>query len=128
MAEVQGVGAGDIFVKVADMVCGTAGLFGLIVAAMVAALMSTLDTLITAVSAIFVNDIWKLVKPERPDAYYLRVARFVAVGATLLGIILVPLFDSFESIFRALSHFNSLINSSNLELIVMIPITDFSDA
>ena len=38
MAEVQGVGAGDIFVHVANTVCGTAGLFGLVVAAMVAAL------------------------------------------------------------------------------------------
>ena len=109
IAEVNGVAADDIFVKVADIVCGTAGLFGLVVAAMIAALMSTLDTLITAVSAIFVIDIWKLLRPGRPDAYYLKTARFVAVGATVLGIALVPLFDSFESIFRALSHFNSLI-------------------
>ncbi|MDE0936642.1 MAG: hypothetical protein OSA89_12055 [Mariniblastus sp.] len=107
--EVNGVAADDIFVKVADIVCGTAGLFGLVVAAMIAALMSTLDTLITAVSAIFVIDIWKLIRPGRPDPYYLKTARFVAVGATVLGIALVPLFDSFESIFRALSHFNSLI-------------------
>ena len=109
IVEVNGVAADDIFVKVADIVCGTAGLFGLVVAAMIAALMSTLDTLITAVSAIFVIDIWKLLRPDRPDAYYLKTARFVAVGATALGIALVPLFDSFESIFRALSHFNSLI-------------------
>jgi len=109
IAEVNGVAADDIFVKVADIVCGTAGLFGLVVAAMIAALMSTLDTLITAVSAIFVVDIWNLFRPDRSDAYYLKTARFVAVGATVLGIALVPLFDSFESIFRALSHFNSLI-------------------
>ncbi|MDB4374445.1 hypothetical protein N9Z63_00510 [bacterium] len=109
VAEVNGVAAGDIFIKVADIVCGTAGLFGLVVAAMIAALMSTLDTLITAVSAIFVIDIWKLVHPDRPDAYYLKTARWVAVGATVLGIALVPLFDSFDSIFRALTHFNSLI-------------------
>ena len=33
------------------------GIFGLILAAMIAALMSTVDTLITAISAVWVNDV-----------------------------------------------------------------------
>ena len=42
------------------------GVFGLVLAALTAALMSTVDTLITAVSAIVVNDIYK--RYINPDA------------------------------------------------------------
>ena len=69
---------------------GVGLIFGLIMAALTAALMSTADTLINATSAVTVNDIWKpYVKQDATDRYYLSVARWVSIVATVLGLLLV---------------------------------------
>ncbi|MHC4994357.1 MAG: sodium:solute symporter family protein [Planctomycetota bacterium] len=108
----------DIFVEVARLVCSP-GIFGLVIAAMIAALMSTLDTLLNAVSAIAVNDVWKPLKPGQPDAYYLKAARHVTIGATVLGIFLTPIFDQFTTIYQALTHFTSMITPPLITVIVL---------
>ena len=78
------------------------GVFGLILAALTAALMSTVDTLITAVSAIAVNDVYKpFVNPKASEKKLLRTARLSAIGVTLLGIALVPVFMQFKTIYAA---------------------------
>ena len=87
----------------------TPGLFGLIMAALTAALMSTVDTLITAVAAIFVNDIYKPVRPDATDDQMLNVARWSSVGVTLFGILLVPLFMQFDSIYSAHGAFTAAV-------------------
>ncbi len=84
--------AGDSFVKAAHFLC-LPGLFGFVLAALTAALMSTADSLINAVSAIFVNDIWKpYVRREADDKHYLVVARITSLVAAALGLALVPVF------------------------------------
>ena len=86
------------------------GVYGLILAALTAALMSTVDTLITAVSAIVVNDVYKqYISPQSTDQQQLRVARISAVLVTLLGVILVPLFMMFDSIYDAHGAFTAAI-------------------
>lgn len=78
------------------------GVFGLILAALTAALMSTVDTLITAVSSIVVNDIYKpFIAPNAPDRRLLTMARRSAIGVTLLGLALVPIFAQFKTIYAA---------------------------
>ncbi|MEE2830614.1 MAG: sodium:solute symporter family protein, partial [Myxococcota bacterium] len=77
------------------------GIFGLIMAALTAALMSTVDTLVTAVSAIVVNDIYKPRNPEASEAQLLSMARKSAFGVMVFGVALVPLFASFDSIYSA---------------------------
>jgi len=98
----------EIFIAVSQALCGP-GFYGLVVAAVVAALMSTLDTLITAVSAVIVNDIARPLKPNQPDSYYLRLAKRSSIVVTVFGVCLIPIFDQFESIYRALSHFTSIV-------------------
>jgi SSS family solute:Na+ symporter len=98
----------QIFIAVASLVTGP-GLFGFVVAAVIAALMSTLDTLLSAVSAVAVNDIWRLARPGRIDAHYLRAARAVAIVGAVVGVGLVPVFNQFESMYQALSHFTSIV-------------------
>lgn len=99
----------DIFVTAVRFLCPP-GVFGFVMAALLAALMSTLEALINAVSAVAVNDIWKpFLRPDQSDAYYLRVARYISVAANVLGILLMPLFAQFESIYQALSHFTAVI-------------------
>lgn len=86
------------------------GVFGLILAAMTAALMSTVDTLITAVAAIAVNDVYRpLIRPEASEKELLRVARGTALGVTLLGILLVPVFMSFKTIYEAHGAFTAAV-------------------
>lgn len=109
----------DIFVTVANLVCSP-GIFGLVVAALIAALMSTLDTLINAVSAIAVNDIWRpYINPGKEDKYYLRMARYFALAATGAGVLLVPIYSQFELISEAFSHFISLMTPPMIVVIVV---------
>lgn len=78
------------------------GVFGLVLAALTAALMSTVDTLITSVSAVVVNDLYKpYLHKKANDRQLLRAARFSAVGVTLLGVALVPVFAGFATIYEA---------------------------
>ena len=86
------------------------GVFGLVVAALTAALMSTVDTLITAVSAILVNDVYKpYLRPKAEDRELLRVARASSIAVTLLGILLVPVFMKFKSIYAAHGAFTAAV-------------------
>lgn len=97
------------FVDAAHYLC-LPGLFGFVLAALTAALMSTADTLITACSAIFVNDIYRpYVRKEAPDKHYLNVARVTSVTTTLLGIALVPVFMQSQSIYNAHAMFTAAV-------------------
>ncbi len=86
------------------------GIFGLVIAALTAALMSTLDTLITAVSAVVVNDFYKpYVRPAAADRELLGVARVSSIAVTLLGIGLVPIFAQYETIYAAHGAFTAAV-------------------
>ncbi len=90
-----------IFVAVAALLCRP-GMFGLIMAALIAALMSTIDTLINAVSVVGVNDIYRpYIMRDRSDRHYLRAARVISLAAGGIGIALVPVFAQFKSIYVA---------------------------
>ncbi|MEA1880920.1 MAG: sodium:solute symporter family protein [Candidatus Marinimicrobia bacterium] len=86
------------------------GIFGLILATMTAALMSTVDTLITAVAAIVVNDVYRpLINPKANEKQLLKMARISSVSVTLLGIMLVPVFMSFKTIYEAHGAFTAAV-------------------
>ena len=105
----SGVNPEQIFVHVAGKVC-VPGLFGFVMAALTAALMSTIDTLINAVAAIAVNDVYRPhVKKDATDKHYLGAARIVSIASALLGIALVPVFASFKSIYLAHGTFTASI-------------------
>lgn len=113
------VKARDIFVTVSNLVCSP-GIFGLVIAALIAALMSTLDTLINAVSAIGVNDIWRpYIKPGQDDKYYLHMARYFALFATGAGVLLVPIYSQFSLISEAFTHFISLMTPPMIVVIIL---------
>jgi SSS family solute:Na+ symporter len=86
------------------------GVFGFVLAALTAALMSTADTLVTAVSAIFLNDVYRpYLRPGRSDKHYLRVARVTSVTTVLLGLILVPVFEKSKTIYGAHGMFTAAV-------------------
>jgi len=99
----------DIFVAVAHALTQP-GVFGLLLAALAAALMSSADSLINAVAAVFLNDIYQpFLRPGASETHYLRVARVVSFASALVGIALVPVFMSFESIYRAHGAFTAAV-------------------
>lgn len=111
--------ADHVFVDVAAQVC-VPGLFGFVMAALTAALMSTVDTLINAVSAVTVNDIYKPhIRPTASDSHYLKVARLVSLAAAGVGIALVPVFASFESIYLAHGTFTATVTPPMVVAIVL---------
>ncbi|MCB1324949.1 MAG: sodium/solute symporter [Spirochaetales bacterium] len=108
-----------IFVIVANLVA-VPGVFGFVLAALTAALMSTIDTLINAVTAIFINDIYRpFLKPDRDEAHYLSAARITAIAATVIGVALVPFFAQFRSIYAAHGMFTATITPPVITLILM---------
>ncbi len=102
------VGGDEVFFVVAEMLARP-GIFGLIMAALTAALMSTVDSLITAVAAIVVNDVYVPLRPGSTDGERLRAARIASVAVTLLGVALVPVFQQFGSIYAAHGAFTAAI-------------------
>ena len=103
------VSSGEAFFVAAELL-SRPGVFGLVLAALTAALMSTVDTLITGVAAIVVNDVYKpLVRPEASDRQLLKVARLTSVGVTLLGVLLVPVFLEFRTIYEAHGAFTAAV-------------------
>lgn len=109
---------GDSFVKAAHFLCAP-GVFGFVLAALTAALMSTADSLINAVSAIFVNDIWKpYIRPAGSDKHYLRVARITSLIAAGLGLALVPIFMR-DTIYGAHSMFTAAVTPPVLMAILL---------
>ncbi len=109
----------NIFVTLSNFVCPP-GVFGFVIAALIAALMSTVDALINAVSAVAVNDIWRAkIRPGKPDEYYLKIARNFAIVATVLGIMLVPMFAQFKNIFQGFSHFTSVVTPPMVVVIAL---------
>ena len=96
------------------------GVFGLIMAALTAALMSTVDTLITAVAAIVVNDVYKpYVRPEANEKDLLKVARITSVGVAVTGIALVPVFMNFDSIYAAHGAFTAAVTPPMLVALLL---------
>ena len=110
--------AADSFVKAAHFLCAP-GVFGFVLAALTAALMSTADSLINAVSAIFVNDIWiPYIKPASTDKHYLKVARIASLCAAGLGLALVPIFME-KTIYSAHSMFTAAVTPPVLTAIFL---------
>jgi SSS family solute:Na+ symporter len=109
----------QIFVQVAGKICQP-GVFGFVMAALTAALMSTIDTLINAVSAIAVNAIYRpFVRFGASDGHYLRIARLVSLSSAGLGIALVPVFASFNSIYVAHGAFTAAVTPAMVVTIVL---------
>ncbi|MFQ5349510.1 MAG: sodium:solute symporter family protein, partial [Thermoanaerobaculia bacterium] len=103
------ISSGEAFFIAAELL-SRPGVFGLVLAALTAALMSTVDTLITGVAAIVVNDVYKpLVRPAAGERELLRVARLTSVGVTLLGVLLVPVFLNFRTIYEAHGAFTAAV-------------------
>ena len=99
----------EVFVAVTERICQP-GVFGFVLAALTAALMSTIDTLINAVAAIAVYDVYvPFISKGRSDKHYLAVARWVSMGGMAAGLAIAFIFTNFQSIYAAHGAFISAV-------------------
>ena len=98
----------DVFFLTAEFLA-VPGVFGLVLAALTAALMSTVDTLITAVAAVVVNDIIRPLRPKSTETELLKAARITSMAVAIIGVALVPVFQQFDSIYAAHGAFTAAI-------------------
>jgi SSS family solute:Na+ symporter len=107
----------QIFVVVANIVA-LPGVFGFIMAALTAALMSTVDTLINATAAIYINDVHRPIKKwlkkydedaRTEDKHELLSARVASVAITTLGVLAVLAFKNFPTVYEAHGFFHSTL-------------------
>jgi SSS family solute:Na+ symporter len=107
----------QIFVVVSNIVA-IPGVFGFIMAALTAALMSTVDTLINATAAIYINDIHRPVRDylkkkyksqKENDKKELAAARYSSAIITALGVIAVLAFKGFPTVYEAHGYFHSTL-------------------
>ncbi|MBE2215793.1 MAG: sodium/solute symporter [Opitutaceae bacterium] len=67
-----------------------AGIRGLIVACLLAALMSSLASLFNSSASLFTVDIYEKLRPGRPERHLLNVGRFTTALIVVLGILWIP--------------------------------------
>ncbi|RMG38579.1 MAG: hypothetical protein D6725_06920 [Planctomycetota bacterium] len=78
------------------------GLKGLVVAGMVAALVSTFDSMGSALSAVFTRDVYaRFIASNRSESHYVLISRVSTVGILLLGFAYVPFIARQDHMLRA---------------------------
>jgi len=106
-----------VFVVVANIISHP-GVFGFIMAALTAALMSTVDTLLNATAAVYINDIHRPAKKwltkkvqsfKEEDKQELGAARIATALFTIMGVLAVIPFSAFPTVYEAHGFFHSTL-------------------
>ncbi len=79
------------------------GMKGLVVAAMLAAAMQTCSAALNSAATLFSYDIWKRWRPTTTDHSLVKIGRWTTVVATVLAIVLSPIFGHYDTIFKGLN-------------------------
>ncbi len=99
--------ADTVYPLLANAYLGT-GLKGIVVAGVVAAIVSTFDSMGSALSAIFTRDVYaRFIVRDRDDHHYVLVGRFATVGVLALGFFYLPFIASQQNMIKA---FTTLIS------------------
>jgi SSS family solute:Na+ symporter len=79
------------------------GVFGIMAAALMAALMGNLASAANSISTLFSYDLWKRFRPQTAEDKLVFIGRTATFVSFLAGIALVPLLDRYESIFAGIN-------------------------
>jgi SSS family solute:Na+ symporter len=79
------------------------GVRGVIVAALMAALMSTVSGALNSISTLVSYDLVKRFRPSLSDQQLVRTGRIAAAIALVCAVLLVPVINSYQSLFNALN-------------------------
>ncbi len=78
------------------------GLRGLIVAALMAALMGTIAGALNSIATLFSFDLYKRFRPETSNKKLVRIGRIATVTSVVLAILWSPIIGQFDTIFQAI--------------------------
>jgi SSS family solute:Na+ symporter len=78
------------------------GLRGMVTAAMLAAAMQTCSAALNSTATLFAYDIWKRWRPNTTDHKLVLIGRWTTAVATVLAIVLSPLFGHYDTIFNGI--------------------------
>ena len=79
------------------------GLFGVMAAALMASLMGNLASASNSIATLFSYDLYRRFRPATPEHRLVLIGRLASLAAFLLGIAMVPLLDSYKSIFAGIN-------------------------
>jgi solute:Na+ symporter, SSS family len=79
------------------------GLRGLIVAALLAALMGTIAGALNSIATLFAFDLYKRLKPQTSDKKLVHIGRAATVAGVILAILWSPIIGKFDSIYGAIA-------------------------
>jgi len=79
------------------------GLFGVMAAALMSALMGNLASASNSIATLFSYDLWRRFRPATSEKKLVLIGRLASLAAFLLGIALVPLLDNYKSIFAGIN-------------------------
>jgi SSS family solute:Na+ symporter len=80
-----------------------AGMRGLIVAGLLAALMGTIAGALNSIATLFAFDLYKRFKPQTSDKKLVHIGRAATVGGVILAILWSPVIGKFDSIYGAIA-------------------------
>ena len=87
-----------------------AGFRGLVFAALIAAIVSSLASMMNSISTIFTMDIYRSIRPDRPEHHYVTVGRLTALTAMLIALVLAqPFLGGFESAFQTIQEYTGFV-------------------
>lgn len=97
------------------------GFRGLVVAGMIAALMSSLASLFNSVSTLFTVDVYAKLKPDTPQKTLVAIGRITTISMTVLGIIWVPVMKAIahDGIYRYIQAVQSFLAPPIVAVFVM---------
>lgn len=99
------------------------GVLGIAITGLLAAFMAGMAANVSSFNTVFTNDIWAAyVKKDRPDAHYVRTARWVTVIGVLVGMGTAFIASSFSNI---MNYLQTLFSFFNVPLFVVFIIGMF---
>ncbi len=96
------------------------GLKGLVLAALVAAIVSSLASMLNSISTIFTMDIYKpYINSKATSKQYVNVGRITAVVALFIAILISPLLSSMDQMFQYIQEYTGLVSPGILAVFIM---------
>jgi SSS family solute:Na+ symporter len=107
----------EVFIAVTHIIASK-GVFGFVIAALTATLLSTVDSLINAIAAVYMNDVHphvrklyakKVVTQEQTNKEELTVARISSIVITAVGVLATIPFSKYPTVYQAHGYFHSTL-------------------
>ena len=107
----------EVFIAVTHIIASK-GVFGFVIAALTATLLSTVDSLINAIAAVYINDVHRPIKKLLKRKYIsenaeskkeLGAARIASIVFTVVGILATIPFNSYPTVYEAHGYFHSTL-------------------